>query len=471
MQNRKLIFWGTGRIGQRMLCFSKVIGVQPDLLVDSDKDKWGICIDDVRILSPSEVHKYMSAEVLITCKSSGEIKRQLFDMGFPEKNIYPVECVESRLIELAYIRRKIDDKSNLSDDFKGVNRKVIFCLDNGAAMGGVEIWALQQEKILSDRGIDVSYILGDPRHRELVFPETHTHLITDDDKDNKIIKWIETIQGIADEGECSIIVNFAGNGLIAAAAVKILNPKIKIYAVLHSDDEVYYCQYIRYWRVIDFCFAVSKKIMYTMISRSFPKDRISVMPWHVDIQKTLEREHCVSGRLVIGYAGRITKELKRADLLVQIIAEVCKRTDDCCFKIAGIGDYLDVIKKYVIDQKLTKRVELCGQIPHNEIIDFWYSTDVAVSCSDIEGKSISLAEAMAAGNVPVVTNTSGVDDLVKNGVNGFVYSVGDVAGIVSRIIYLTENKKLLSTLGNQAHSEIVEMNREYEDWLSVQKTE
>ena len=297
-----------------------------------------------------------------------------------------------------------------------------------------------------------------------MLPETHTHLIIGDEKDSILIKWVEAIQGIADEGECCIIVNFAGYSLVAAAASKILNPKIKIYAVLHSDDEAYYSQYIRYQRVIDYCFAVSKKIMNTMISRSFPKDRISVMPWHIEISKMLEREHCVNGKLVIGYAGRITKQNKRADLLENIIAEVCKRTDDCYFRIAGIGDYLDVIKKYVIDQNLTKRVELCGQIPHNEIIDFWYSTDVAVSSSDIEGKSISLAEAMAAGNVPVVTNTSGVDDLVKNGVNGFVYPVGDVEGIVSRIIYLTENKKLLSTLGNQAHSAIIEMNREYDRW-------
>ena len=74
-----------------------------------------------------------------------------------------------------------------------------------------------------------------------------------------------------------------------------------------------------------------------------------------------------------------------------------------------------------------------------------------LGCSEIEGRSISQQEAMASGVVPIVTDTSGAKDDVKDGYNGFVVDIGDISVMASKIMYLYENRDILELMGKSCY--------------------
>ena len=158
--------------------------------------------------------------------------------------------------------------------------------------------------------------------------------------------------------------------------------------------------------------------------------------------------------LSLGYAGRVTVRQKRMDLLWKMVQRLEEKDMDFVLEIAGDGDYMEEFLSLVKRKKLQEKVRFLGFIPREEIPSFWQRQDIMVSCSDWEGHSISQAEAMAAGAVPIITDVSGAGDDVDDGENGFVVEVGDVDGIVEKICFLYEHRELLPIMGRKAYESI-----------------
>ena len=57
---------------------------------------------------------------------------------------------------------------------------------------------------------------------------------------------------------------------------------------------------------------------------------------------------------------------------------------------------------------------------------------------------------MAVGVVPVVTNTSGVEDDIIDGENGFIVDIGDTETMAKRIHWLYSNRDKLYEFGSKA---------------------
>jgi hypothetical protein len=82
----------------------------------------------------------------------------------------------------------------------------------------------------------------------------------------------------------------------------------------------------------------------------------------------------------------------------------------------------------------------------------WSAHDVFVQLSDYEGTSVSMLEAMAYGNVPVVTRTSGVKNVVESGENGFVVDIADVGAAADAVSHLAGNRDRLTAMGQRARA-------------------
>ena len=161
-----------------------------------------------------------------------------------------------------------------------------------------------------------------------------------------------------------------------------------------------------------------------------------------------------------GYAGRITIYQKRLDLLLEIAKKLNGIGVDFILEIVGAGDYWNVLNEQIKRENLTEKIKLLKGIEREQIPDFWIKQDVVISCSDYEGRSISIAEAMAAGAVPVITDTSGAEDYVKNGYNGYIVPVGSVDDVVEKIYYLYYKREILKVMGERSHRVILRQNAE-----------
>ena len=196
------------------------------------------------------------------------------------------------------------------------------------------------------------------------------------------------------------------------------------------------------------------------MSRSNTK-KIVVINWNIPVDEK-ERSVNENNPIRIGYAGRITKTQKRLDYLPLILEYLENKGADYIFEMAGIGDYFNELSDYIKENNLNEKVILLGIVDKKQMHDFWRKQDVYFSCSDWEGHSISQCEGIAAGAVPVVTDVSGAEDDISDGITGYIVPVGDWEKLAERLLYLCHNRKTIKDMSDAGMKKMRERNNESE---------
>jgi len=454
-QRKKRIFWGTGKIGINMLRCWQDYGCSPDFLCNNDSITWGQKLLGVDIISPEQLREINDVEVYITCAAVNDVRNQLLEMGIPADSIIKADTINSfevvsHMIDYDYSEEDIDKIGTREDG-------CYIDLSHGMILGGVERWSYSIAEELAKEGIKGYFLVPDKKVSCAVECETFPAKFLGTGAADRVLPdgAYFLLQGTL---SC-VICNFPENIFLAACIAKRkLKNRLKLIAVVHSDDENFYRTYSQFGEEIDYCLSISQKTKKELISHGFPEEKIRDLFWKIPCN-TEKREYLKGGVINLGYSGRIAIEAKRADLLVKIAYALKQENVKFKFNIVGSGPYESELKQKVEEFGLSDFVKVYGYMEHEKIFDFWKQQDVCVGCSDYEGHSISHSEAMSCGVVPVITNTSGAEDDVLNGVNGYIVDIGDVNAIVGKIKKLSEQKNLLETMGPRNPYIIAERNK------------
>jgi glycosyltransferase involved in cell wall biosynthesis len=92
--------------------------------------------------------------------------------------------------------------------------------------------------------------------------------------------------------------------------------------------------------------------------------------------------------------------------------------------VAGKGDAEQDIRKIFRHRGIADRLIMPGIFTGNGLADFYAAMDLFVFASRSETQGLVLAEAMAASTPVIALSASGVDDVVKDGVNGVMLAAG-----------------------------------------------
>lgn len=146
------------------------------------------------------------------------------------------------------------------------------------------------------------------------------------------------------------------------------------------------------------------------------------------------------GGLVIGTAGRLSPE-KGLDVFCNVAAYLTKFNPNIWFVIAGDGSERDKIVQNVRLLGLESRFRFVGTI--EDMRKFYFSLDIFLMTSRVEGTPRVLLEAMSS-SVPVVsTDVGGVPMLIPFSVRQYVLApVNDVEGLAVQVLRLLENPAL-----------------------------
>lgn len=137
---------------------------------------------------------------------------------------------------------------------------------------------------------------------------------------------------------------------------------------------------------------------------------------------------------ILLYVGRLSSE-KQIDKLRAVLQQVPGT------RLAIVGD--GPARRDLETHFAGTPAKFMGYLRGEELWSAFASADIFVFPSALETFGLVLIEAMAAG-LPVVTSrVGGVDDMVRSGVNGYVFNVGDVRGMIDgvRAILSHENKR------------------------------
>lgn len=158
-------------------------------------------------------------------------------------------------------------------------------------------------------------------------------------------------------------------------------------------------------------------------------DKVSVLPtglqensYHPDeIQRqSIRKRYCHRGEHLFISVSRLAEE-KNIGFLLKSLAEY-KRQAATPFKmlIVGDGPNREEYEKEVKRLQLEEEVVFAGKVANEELKNFYGAADLFLFASKTETQGIVILEAMAAGLPVIAVKAGGVEDLVYNGLNGFL---------------------------------------------------
>jgi len=122
---------------------------------------------------------------------------------------------------------------------------------------------------------------------------------------------------------------------------------------------------------------------------------------------------------------------KQPEHLLEILIRLRERRPGFRALIVGDGPLLEALKAQAAERRIADCVEFKGHVENVE--RYLRESKIFVLTSKSEGLSIAMAEAMAAGAVPVVADVGDLGELVDNGKTGWRISPGGFDEYADRI--------------------------------------
>lgn len=149
---------------------------------------------------------------------------------------------------------------------------------------------------------------------------------------------------------------------------------------------------------------------------------------------------------------------KNQKMIFDALVTVIKKHKNIRLLLPGATDGAEECKEYCKSVGISDYVDFLGY--RRDIFDLDGMCDLSLSSSRQEGLPINLIEAMALGNPIVATDVRGNNDLVEDGVTGYLVPLNDSELMAEKINYLIENPQLCRDFGNKALESILKFSVE-----------
>jgi glycosyltransferase involved in cell wall biosynthesis len=220
-------------------------------------------------------------------------------------------------------------------------------------------------------------------------------------------------------------------------------------------------------RLISDFIAISSPLYRGISGLGIPRYRIHQIPNGVDLSKfecggASNRQHlCTTYGLdehdmLLLCAGVVDKRKNQLLILKSLDTMRLGRPNiwgKTCLTVVGPFHnpaYTDLVLRYVHDNSLDSRVRFLGALQQDELIRLNTVCDICVFAGNNEGMPNALLEAKAASMPSVAFRADGVDDVVRDGVDGFVVPFGDEVQFARQLSRLIEDTALRSVFRQNA---------------------
>ena len=174
-----------------------------------------------------------------------------------------------------------------------------------------------------------------------------------------------------------------------------------------------------------------------------------------------------SRRKVIVTAGRL-EEQKNPMMLIKAFAMISGEIPGYTIEMYGTGNKKTEIENYLQENQLSEKITLCGNVAN--IKEKIQDASLFVLCSNYEGMSNALMEALALGLPSIATDCpcGGNVFLIQNKVNGIVIPVADTDALANAMKELLNHPKQMDELAIHAVESMKKLYPDtiFESWQS-----
>ena len=212
-------------------------------------------------------------------------------------------------------------------------------------------------------------------------------------------------------------------------------------------------------RFVPVVIGVSEEICREIVLKGINKKKVRVIDNGIDLNNyqrfsstnsaAIKKELNISSNdFVIGTIGRLTPQ-KAHHYLLEAVKILKNRNINIKCIILGEGGLRKPLEELCRKLGLEDMVFLPGY--KDDIITALNLMDIFVLTSIDEGLPMVLLEAMATNKAIVTTPVGAIHKLIKHGVNGFLYPVGDTSKLADYLLMLLNDKEKKKTFGQKAY--------------------
>ena len=158
---------------------------------------------------------------------------------------------------------------------------------------------------------------------------------------------------------------------------------------------------------------------------------------------------------------------KRQEILIKAFANIAEQFPEWKLVIYGEGPERNALESLVERLKIKDKISLPGRC--ETIIEELNKAKIFALSSDYEGLSNAMLEAVCVGLPIVSTRVSGTDELIREGVNGYVVDCGDTDALAEALEKLMGDEKKIQQFSAESRkmAEQFRLDHIVRDWLEL----
>jgi glycosyltransferase involved in cell wall biosynthesis len=181
------------------------------------------------------------------------------------------------------------------------------------------------------------------------------------------------------------------------------------------------------------------------------RDKIRRINWGVDLDRfhpnrdvsILRSRWSIPSSDLVFFDSRLARPFYNKHLIIEAFANYMKSGGKSATLLISEffaePAYLKQLKKKVEDLGITKKVLFIGEIPYNEMPDYYTLADVTISVPPSDGLPQTIYEAFACGSFLILTVLPQYAEIIEDGVNARLVPVGDVNALTEALLWVSSN--------------------------------
>jgi glycosyltransferase involved in cell wall biosynthesis len=152
--------------------------------------------------------------------------------------------------------------------------------------------------------------------------------------------------------------------------------------------------------------------------------------------------------------GRLDDPRKNLPLLIEAFARISPRNPNVELRLVGpLEDrtWLDARDRTL---GIAHQVRYLGELSLPELVRQYQDAEAVVLSSRQEGFGMALVEAMACGTPVVSTRCGGPEEIVRDGITGFLTPVGDAVALAEAAERILSDRALRASMGRAAREDV-----------------
>jgi glycosyltransferase involved in cell wall biosynthesis len=184
--------------------------------------------------------------------------------------------------------------------------------------------------------------------------------------------------------------------------------------------------------------------------------------------ESIRTRYGTTGKFVVLFVGALTRwhTYKGLDVLLSAMRIALQLKRDILLLVVGDGDLRPYYASIARQLKLENKVVFAGNVPDEELAEYYAASDVLVLPSKdmSEGFGLTLLEANASGRPCVASNTGGIPEVIRDGYNGLLVPPNDPQALAQTIIRLAKDDRKRREMGRNGRRVAVS-----HDWRIIAK--